>query len=806
MATGNVLLTAIRGVENVNLLNSGCTLDFSERGITVIYGDNGSGKSGYTRILKKVCRARHTKGTISPNIFEEPSGNPATATIEYSIDGEERSFEWKDDGASGPCELARVCIFDNHCADFYVNVDNDIAYRPFGLDILDKLAKAADELGRSLKSQRDALVPQCPTPPANIAQNAVLKGVCPVSIETKLDAISARLSDADIEELVRLRTFFAVDDPQKKAQTVITRKTVIDKLIERLEKATTTLSKEKLRELREKSMAVEQARAVCVAISSQTFDEMLPGTGEGLWKTLWDCARKFSKGVAYIDHDYPFVAEGAVCVLCQQPLADEAVGRFLNFEKFVKNEAASRLDAARSALAVAEKEVRDVAVTDPGDEAAYSEVETNSSDLLEEAKRFHEQATRVREAALSALTSGDWTAVEAPVIDIGRFETLSQELGAEAASLTANLDVKKLSEAAARLEELESLEWIANNVAAIVAERERLQRIDGLEDSLKRTFTNKISLQANKLSTKYVTEDLRTRITEELRGINGNRLPITVSHKASKGNGSHRVEIQGKKVSNVAVREIVSEGEFRAIALAAFLAELGQSSDSSGIVIDDPVTSMDHGHREKVAQRLARESTKRQVIILTHDIVFMHDLFHAADALGQPLKVKQLARGDSNVGIVKDGPPWAGQTVSIRIDQLRERLAELKRLSENDTAHYELAGRDWYGSLRETWERAVEELILNSVVLRFSREVQTNRLERVIDLTEDDWDTLENGMGRCSRWMRGHDQPTYEGSPFPAFTELEKDMDLLSAYVKDLKKRNRSPRKPSFDPKNIIYT
>ena len=44
------------------------TLEFQPAGLTVIYGDNASGKSGYARILKKVCRARAAEKPILPNV------------------------------------------------------------------------------------------------------------------------------------------------------------------------------------------------------------------------------------------------------------------------------------------------------------------------------------------------------------------------------------------------------------------------------------------------------------------------------------------------------------------------------------------------------------------------------------------------------------------------------------------------------------------------------------------------------------------------------------------------------------------
>jgi len=52
---GVVVLNALRELKNVNRIADGEKLTFAPKGITVIYGGNGSGKSGYSRVLKRAC-------------------------------------------------------------------------------------------------------------------------------------------------------------------------------------------------------------------------------------------------------------------------------------------------------------------------------------------------------------------------------------------------------------------------------------------------------------------------------------------------------------------------------------------------------------------------------------------------------------------------------------------------------------------------------------------------------------------------------------------------------------------------------
>ena len=63
--TGKLIqLTSLANVLNVNALAADQVLNFDQTGLTIIYGGNGSGKSGYSRALKRACRARDQSEAI----------------------------------------------------------------------------------------------------------------------------------------------------------------------------------------------------------------------------------------------------------------------------------------------------------------------------------------------------------------------------------------------------------------------------------------------------------------------------------------------------------------------------------------------------------------------------------------------------------------------------------------------------------------------------------------------------------------------------------------------------------------------
>lgn len=51
-------LSSISEIKGVNKLSPKYTLNFGKSNMAVVYGDNGTGKSGYVRLLKHVCGAR----------------------------------------------------------------------------------------------------------------------------------------------------------------------------------------------------------------------------------------------------------------------------------------------------------------------------------------------------------------------------------------------------------------------------------------------------------------------------------------------------------------------------------------------------------------------------------------------------------------------------------------------------------------------------------------------------------------------------------------------------------------------------
>lgn len=162
----SISVVSITNVVGVNYLALDQELKLEPKGLSIIHGDKRTGKSGYARILKNVCGARHT-GTIEPNAFS--SGQPpqsASASIAYAADLQEQPPETWTAGETPHPTISAVRVFDSECASIHVGEKNEVAFRPFGLNFSDELGCACQYVQdiidveiQWLQSARDAVPP-----------------------------------------------------------------------------------------------------------------------------------------------------------------------------------------------------------------------------------------------------------------------------------------------------------------------------------------------------------------------------------------------------------------------------------------------------------------------------------------------------------------------------------------------------------------------------------------------------------------------------------------------------------------------
>lgn len=541
----------------------------------------------------------------------------------------------------------------------------------------------------------------------------------------------------------------------------------------------------KLRNLAD-SYRTAKAAAELAAKQFKESENLLPGTGGDAWRELFDAARKFAVE-SHPDKLFPELGEDTLCPLCQQPLA-EGAARLLRFEAFIKQEAEKASQQRRKALYAEYKPFVDHVLMLNIDDVTYSEIEAIDAQLATDTRTFEQAMAARQEAIKAAVISHQWDGTEQDLNTPSlRLQTLANKLNAEAEILEKLLDEKSRAALQKQSNDLDARIRLRQVKDAVITAVARLTHQAKLKQCLSALKTNAISLKASELAEKVVSKELAEALNREFKALGVSSLRVSLQSRSERGRALHKLKLELPQARNPG--EILSEGEQRAIAIASFLAEIGLSGGSGGIVFDDPVSSLDHRRRERVAKRLAAEAAKRQVIIFTHDIYFLCILVEEAKVAGVPITTQSLTRRTDGFGVAHPDLPFEGKSAKERIGALKAWHQAIDKLyRDGEEQEYRKQTFDAYVHLRMAWERAIEEVLLRNVVLRFRKSIETQRLAGVV-VEDTDHARVDAGMKKCSNFA-AHDKALIGGIAVPDPDELLADIMALEKWRSDVEKRS----------------
>ena len=805
-AAWTTVLKAMRNLKNVNALIPNQILKFADEGLTVIYGDNATGKSGYSRVLKRACRARGEERPILPNLYaDRVPPEPAGCTFDISAGGRDASVEWRAGQPSPDC-LAEIAVFDSLCARVYVDEANEVFYLPYGLDIFEKLASLCSSL--RIRIQRE--LPQIEPLPAGFlrAIEGTRVGVVAGALDhnTHVEGLKqlGHLSSSDESRRQELETRiaqFKATGPEAKAADLRRRKARGDRVLTAVALIEERVSDQKARELRDSCLAARSAAEAARLASDRDFaKEPLPGVGSGPWRDMFEAARKYSEQAGYTGLPFPVMQEGSRCVLCQQVLNEEAAQRLRRFDDFVRHNIQQIATQKRTCFEAALKSISEIDLRPESvDAETLAEIREDDPEAARMVAEFLESARLRVQAITTACGTGQWSALpplgSSPTDPIS---TLLHRLESTAAEFDALIRPAEMAKLETEFKELSAKRQLAANEDIVRKQISRLQLRHRLEECIGATDTTKITITGRNLMDKAVTKALRSALNREFQALGLDHLKLRIIESGRKGALFHKLALDARRFPNATLSEVLSEGEQQIIALASFLAELDASPHRFGIVFDDPVCSLDHLWRERVAARLVEEAKKRQVVIFTHDIVFLVDVQNAADRAGVKTLAQTVVRGAGGVGrcLSEGALPWCAMTVRERISCLRKLLQEAEKTFTKGGALDEYRGQagEFYDRLRASWERAVEEVVFGDVVQRFRNSVKTQQL-RCVTFLDADYENIEAGMTKCSRCIPAHDDARARNAPPPPPDELKRDLEALNAFVKNLREKQAETQK-----------
>lgn len=799
-----VQLVALKALENVNALKPNQRIAFGKH-LTVVYGENGSGKSGYVRVLKKTARCTEKAvESILENVFQAtPVTKPAKAVFE--LDGGSGPFDvnWQD-GQAAPDDLKRFAVFDSKCARQFLSSSNSLSLAPAIFDALRALGEITAEIKQKFLNLAKSSAPATPPPyQALIDQTSVGKALGAITTLTNPSTISAlgqwtdqesetlAAKEIDLKKLQTLSPQAIRDQINREKRDASTIQMQVGQVATILSDASVSALKQLVAEVATHDQAFQAA--VKLAFS----DSKIEGVGTDAWKALIEAAAAFSTTEAYKEEPFPAAITESVCVLCQQPLSGDAAAKLKRFWTFLRDDAAKKRDTAKEKLTASLVGLKSLPHELPDEvRQLREEFEKNHLDLWQQTTQlFAEVPARVK-AVEEAVAGEPWDTIPpfdglALLTSQQLVSTLEEKLRAIQDDAQAQAEIKKqtreVAELNARKRLSENLSLVINHIAAIKASAKAQEAGDSIA-------TNSISLKAKELHTMFITDAFKLSVQEQMKRIGVRGAKVAIEENSERGKVLHSIAVASTRKA-VAPENVFSEGERTAISLSFFLADLGSVEDTCGVIFDDPVTSLDHRIRDGVVKALVAEAKNRQVIVFTHDLAFFCELiskarFEVVDAA--PYYVESLS---NTAGLVQGETPWDAMFVKDRMEKLQALISEAKAAdSAGDAEGYKQKGARFYGRLRATWERTVEELIFNQVVCRSARAVQTMRL-RGVAVEKDALTTIFDAMTRCSEVIDAHDHAVSATVPTPKLEEMEADLTKLRELVKAQKERIKAAEK-----------
>lgn len=786
-----VVLKGITNVQGVNRLVPEAQLTFCPAGLTVVYGRNGSGKSGFVRILRTACRTRIEKAgqlKVLADVYGDGLG-PQSADIIIDTGAGDTPVKWEP-GMTAPPELMQVAVFDSASAQLYVDGGNQIRFLPFGLALPHRLNTICLTLKERLDAERASAVGNkislttiaFPTIRSTKAQ-AFDTGLSKKTSDADIDKAAA-FGDADqarLDEVVRILAAGAAT-----AADVSALATWTESLAKECEAAVTAFDDKALEALSAlRTTSVSAREAAQLAAGALFTDEPLSGVGSDSWRVLWEAARDYSMKEAYVGLEHPVVAIDAgdpACVLCHQPLMPDAQARMLRFQKYMDDTLDVAATQAEKAVVDARAALPELKLLPAADFAdRLEQIRNRDAGLADTLSAFHTAIVARREDAAARLGGTPPNPVAALISPVEQVKALATKLQDERAELTKANDTEERAKLVAEKAELEDLKILAANKSKLVTRR-NLRVLDAAyAAALAEVQTKGITQRANELLDAHLTTAVVDRFEAERENFDISHLKVGLSRKSGQTKAEYEVDPHTKltKVTS----EILSEGEQRALALAGFLTEVALTDGSGPIIVDDPVSSLDRDRCAKVARRLAEEASSRQVVVFTHDIIFFNELCQAADGIGiDPVTISLFSDKKVAGRVDPAGIGWKGVPVKKRLGQIKNAFAPLPKIYANSPADYEMLIKNLYGRLRDTYERVVEEVIFCDIVRRGSDVVQTQKL-RQVHLSHALAIRFHEGMTKAN--THSHDNPAADTVAVPPPDEFLADVAFLEALIAD---------------------
>ncbi len=209
------------------------------------------------------------------------------------------------------------------------------------------------------------------------------------------------------------------------------------------------------------------------------------------------------------------------------------------------------------------------------------------------------------------------------------------------------------------------------------------------------------------------------------------------------------------------------------------------SEVNKGIIFDDPVTSLDERRKSEIAERLAQEALQKQVIIFTHDLVFVSNLLTKSEDFKTAFMCHWIENRDD-----KPGQVWLNNSPSYEKEYRNAEPAKkhyaICSKADCEPMQREIVTKQGFTSLRTCYEVLVINDLFNNVVQRYNERISIDALAKV---SFDDTliNELLDSYAQCCRFMEGHSHSDKYSYQKPEPKNLNEEIQRYEAIRKKIR-------------------
>lgn len=769
--TSNVIeLISLSNITGVNRLAKNQILEFSPN-LTVIYGENATGKSGYGRILKALGFSYDTNKYIYSNIYG--SADSKSADIRFRINGVENTFKW--DGSNNNTELSNISVFNSSCVSISLS-DRQLIVSPIGFHLFTLVSNELIEL----EKLRIAEITKYPTSIAWIDQ---------LNLGTEQHLFVSTLSDTSTEiKLDELSTFTDTDEDELKQKEIslsTLNKTLIESDIQNLGLQISELEKnitsvgatqslftvvkwDEIKNLNKQIIELENKTQKGIKEIAETLGIKFFESKE--FETFIQSAENYIK---ILDKpNYP--DESDVCIYCMQPLQSEALELLNNYKTLLNDKTQEQLKEIKQ-----QKEILIAEVSKVNDNL-YFHQPTFGLDNNQIAKQPEEITNYNKELGfLKTIFVTDKVTDE--IVFNFNYSLIKEFLVNTKAKIENLLSKKKdlllnlnenETQLKSRISELKDKKLFLTKNAEIKSILKNHKTISKLNENSYNFNTASISFKTSEARDKLIKLNFQNIFQDELTALRKSNIKIELSFETAKGQSKVLPRINNHKLI-----EILSEGEQKAISLAEFLTELQLDTVKAPVIFDDPVNSLDHRIIDEVAKRFIELCKQRQVIVFTHSILLLNSLLQQSELdtskkAGLKFNFRSVKNNFGETGIIDEVEEI--NSYSYYIGKLNTVLST----KPNGKSEAKLA-KEGYGHLRAAIEVCVEDDFLKKTIKRYRKGVAFPSLLRIDGVKIDTFKAKLNDIyEKCCVSITGHSSPGVIHST-PTIDELKIDFEVF---------------------------